>query len=191
MSTCLPGRSGAAYEAGCAGAMGGRGNNKGGEQRMKKGTPSGKGGRIEMEREVPLEKLPVPLLEIKETFPAVKITTGREIVLGRQDLVESFSIVRDGYEQTMWAFYQKTQAEFLEKAEQTGEHRYTEHEALMLALVSFLLPDRKCRAVMEYDPAARRVKFFREDVQDEPKCGSQEELGRNLQNTHSPAERTG
>ena len=80
--------------------------------------------------------------------------------------MESFSIVRDRYERTLRAFYQKIQEEFCEKVKRTGEYRYTEYEALMLNLISFLLPDRKCRAVMEYDPAADRIKFFQEDGPD-------------------------
>jgi len=77
--------------------------------------------------------------------------------------VTNFSIVRTGYETTMREFYRKLEVERKDRIKRTGDPTYTKFEALMPWLVSFLLPEKKCRAVMEYDPAADRVMFFQED----------------------------
>lgn len=60
-------------------------------------------------------------------------------------------------------FYRRIETERKDRIERTGDPSYTEFEALLPWLVSFLLPEKKCRAVMEYDPAADRIKFFQED----------------------------
>lgn len=80
--------------------------------------------------------------------------------------ITNFNIVRTGYETTMREFYRRLEAERKDRIERTGDQTYTEFEALLPWLVSFLLPEKKCRAVMEYDPAADRVKFFQEDDPD-------------------------
>lgn len=83
--------------------------------------------------------------------------------LGR---ITDISVKRLVYESVMREFYGKLIAERKGRVERSGDPTYTEFEALMPWLVNFLLPDKKCRAVMEYDPAAERIKFFREDDPD-------------------------
>lgn len=82
--------------------------------------------------------------------------------------ITNFSIVRSGYESTMRQFYHKLKAEREARKEKTGDSNWTEEEALLPWLVSFLLPDSKCRAVMEYDPAEDRVRFYREGFPQSP-----------------------
>lgn len=77
--------------------------------------------------------------------------------------ITNFSVVRAGYESTMRQFYEKLKAERETRIGKTGDANWTEEEALLPWLVSFLLPGSKCRAVMEYDPVADRVKFFHEE----------------------------
>jgi N6-adenosine-specific RNA methylase IME4 len=77
--------------------------------------------------------------------------------------ITNISVKRAVYETTMREFYRRIEAERKDRIERTGDPSYTEFEALLPWLVSFLLPEKKCRAVMEYDPAADRIKFFQED----------------------------
>lgn len=71
-------------------------------------------------------------------------------------------VVRDGYETVLRRFLERMKDERKRKVEETGETSFTEFEALMPDLVRFILPDRKCRIVLEYDPAASRVELRRE-----------------------------
>lgn len=78
------------------------------------------------------------------------------------------NVARARYEATLRSFYSRLKAERADRVEKTGDSAYTEFEALMPQLVNFLLPDRKCRAITEYDPAAEKIKFFQEDDPAEP-----------------------
>ena len=104
--------------------------------------------------------------------------------------ITNISVKRAVYETTMREFYRRIETERKDRIERTGDPSYTEFEALLPWLVSFLLPEKKCRAVMEYDPAADRIKFFQEDYPAGQYCGSFGGVSRNLQNIHSLTGRT-
>ena len=42
-----------------------------------------------------------------------------------------------------------------------GNAHGTEYEGAMQGIMSFLLPKRKCRIVIEYDPAAKVVRLYK------------------------------
>lgn len=65
-------------------------------------------------------------------------------------------VVREGYEQVLNNFLGEL------KGAEKNENTFTEFEALMPELVRFILPDKKCRIVLEYDPAEPRVELRRE-----------------------------
>lgn len=71
-------------------------------------------------------------------------------------------VVRDGYETVLRSFLERMADGRKRKVEKTRDASFTEFEALMPDLVRFILPDRKCRIVLEYDPAAPRVELRRE-----------------------------
>lgn len=71
-------------------------------------------------------------------------------------------VVRDRYEGVLGSFLERMKDERKQKVEKTGDTSFTEFEALMPELVRFILPDRKCRIVLEYDPTAPRVELRRE-----------------------------
>ena len=71
-------------------------------------------------------------------------------------------VVRTGYEKVLNGFLTEMQAQRREKVEKTGIEGFTEFEALMPELIRFILPDRKCRIVLEYDPEASSVELRRE-----------------------------
>ena len=71
-------------------------------------------------------------------------------------------VVRDGYETVLRSFLERMKDEGKKRLEKTGDASFTEFEALMPDLVRFILPDRKCRIVLEYDPAAPRVELRHE-----------------------------
>ena len=75
-------------------------------------------------------------------------------------------VVRDGYETVLNGFLERMKDEREKRVEKTGDASFTEFEALMPELVRFILPDRKCRIVLEYNPAAPRVEL-RRDVTEE------------------------
>ncbi len=77
--------------------------------------------------------------------------------------INNFSIVKTEYESTMRQFYHELEEKRNARVKETGDNHFTKEEALLPWLVSFLLPDSSCRAVMEYDPTADRVKFYREE----------------------------
>lgn len=77
--------------------------------------------------------------------------------------ITNFSIVRAEYESTMRQFYHELEEKRKARVKETGDSCFTKEEALLSWLISFLLPDSSCRAVMEYDPAADRVKFYHEE----------------------------
>ena len=70
--------------------------------------------------------------------------------------------VRTGYEKVLNGFLAEMQAQRREKVEKTGIEGFTEFEALMPDLIRFILPDRKCRIVLEYDPEESSVELRRE-----------------------------
>lgn len=82
------------------------------------------------------------------------------------EIDQKLIVVRDGYETVLRSFLEHMKEERKKKVEQTGDTTFTEFEALMPDLVRFILPDRKCRIVLEYDPAAPRVELRREITQE-------------------------
>ena len=70
-------------------------------------------------------------------------------------------VVRDGYKTVLRSFLERMKDE-RRKLEKTGDASFTEFEALMPDLVRFILLDRKCRIVLEYDPAVPKVELHRE-----------------------------
>lgn len=78
------------------------------------------------------------------------------------EIDQKLIVMQDGYETVLRSFLERMEDERKEKVEKTGDTSFTEFEALMPDLVRFILPDRKCRIVLEYDPAAQRVELCRE-----------------------------
>ena len=66
-------------------------------------------------------------------------------------------VVRNGYETVLRSFLERMEDERKKKVEKTGDTSFTEFEALMPELVRFILPDKKCRIVLEYDPDRKSV----------------------------------
>lgn len=79
------------------------------------------------------------------------------------DHITNFSAKRSVYESIMREFYNRLKTEREIRVEKSGDPTYTEFEALMPWLVNFLLPEKRCRAVMEYDPTTERVMFYQAD----------------------------
>ena len=77
--------------------------------------------------------------------------------------------MRNGYETVLRSFLERMEDERKKKVEKTGDTSFTEFEALMPELVRFILPDKKCRIVLEYDPAAPRVELRREVTEEAQK----------------------
>lgn len=69
--------------------------------------------------------------------------------------------MRNGYETVLRSFLERMEDERKKKVEKTGDASFTEFEALMPELVRFILPDKKCWIVLEYDPTAPRVELRR------------------------------
>ena len=67
----------------------------------------------------------------------------------------------DGYRKTMEEFARKVKEARSERVKATGDKAFTHLEALLTELVEVLLPDMKCRVVMDYDPDAENVTFSR------------------------------
>lgn len=78
-------------------------------------------------------------------------------------------VVRNGYETVLRSFLERMEDERKKKVEKTGDTSFTEFEAFMPELVRFILPDRKCRIVLEYDPAEPRVELRREVTEEAQK----------------------
>ena len=76
-----------------------------------------------------------------------------------RERVERINVVREGYREVLSEFYDRLSAELAEK---NGSNEYTKFEALMPPLINFLLPpeDKRCRIVLEYDPAKRMVECY-------------------------------
>ena len=67
----------------------------------------------------------------------------------------------DGYRKAMEEFARKVKEARSERVKATGDKAFTHLEALLAELVEVLLPDKKCRVVMDYDPDAENVTFSR------------------------------
>ena len=70
-------------------------------------------------------------------------------------------VKRDGYRKAMGEFARKVKEARSERVKATGDKAFTHLEALLAELVEVLLPDKKCRVVMDYDPDAENVTFSR------------------------------
>ncbi len=74
----------------------------------------------------------------------------------------------DGYRKAMEEFARKVKEARSERVKATGDKAFTHLEALLAELVEVLLPDEKCRVVMDYDPDAENVTFSRLPAHDIP-----------------------
>lgn len=73
-----------------------------------------------------------------------------------------FTVDRKGYVDTVKALYQVGNA--LHKLRTVGsENDWTGAEAVCEALFSLMLPDKKCRIVVEYDPANPKICAYQTD----------------------------
>ena len=77
-------------------------------------------------------------------------------------------VKRDGYRKAMGEFARKVKEARSERVKATGDKEFTHLEALLAELVEVLLPDEKCRVVMDYDPDAENVTFSRLPAHDIP-----------------------
>ena len=77
-------------------------------------------------------------------------------------------VKRDGYRKAMGEFARKVKEARSERVKATGDKAFTHLEALLTELVEVLLPDEKCRVVMDYDPDAEQVTFSRLPAHDIP-----------------------
>ena len=77
-------------------------------------------------------------------------------------------VKRDGYRKAMGEFARKVKEARSERVKATGDKAFTHLEALLAELVEDLLPDKKCRVVMDYDPDAENVTFSRLPAHDIP-----------------------
>ena len=77
-------------------------------------------------------------------------------------------VKRDGYRKAMGEFARKAKEARSERVKATGDKAFTHLEALLAELVEVLLPDKKCRVVMDYDPDAENVTFSRLPAHDIP-----------------------
>ena len=77
-------------------------------------------------------------------------------------------VKRDGYRKAMREFARKVKEARSERVKATGDKAFTHLEALLAELVEVLLPDKKCRVVMDYDPDAENVTFSRLPAHDIP-----------------------
>lgn len=68
-------------------------------------------------------------------------------------------VKRDDYRKTMEELEGKIEAAREERIAETGDKSFTRLEALLTRLIELLLPEKKCRAVMDYDPDAENVTF--------------------------------
>lgn len=78
------------------------------------------------------------------------------------DKLETFSIRRTEHEKILRGFIEEILKVRQERIAKTESSSYTEYEVFMTYLASILLPDKKCRVVMDYDPAKERIRFFKE-----------------------------
>ena len=77
-------------------------------------------------------------------------------------------VKRDGYRKAMEEFAGKIKEARSERIQATGDKSFTHLEALLTELVEALLPDEKCRVVMDYDPDTENVILSRLPAHDIP-----------------------
>ena len=68
-------------------------------------------------------------------------------------------VEKEGYREVMEEFSGKIKEAVSKRIEETGKRSLTDIEVLLNELVKFLLPDGKCRVVMDYDQDAEKVTF--------------------------------
>lgn len=74
-----------------------------------------------------------------------------------------FTIRRDGFEQAMqWLLVAVRHMRYA-RAEATGRITYEKTDVALEGIASMLLQNKKCRVVMDYDPAEDKVYFVREE----------------------------
>ena len=83
-------------------------------------------------------------------------------------------IRREPFERVMRLMIAWARAYHSARAEVTGKETFEEAEVTIEALACTLLPKKKCRVAMDYDPAGEKVYF---DVVDEPEAVSEQEDG--------------
>ena len=83
-------------------------------------------------------------------------------------------IRREPFERVMRLMTAWARAYHVARAEVTGKETFEEAEVTIEALACTLLPKKKCRVVMDYDPAGEKVYFY---VVDEPEADSEQEDG--------------
>jgi len=72
------------------------------------------------------------------------------------------------YRKTMEEFAGKIKEARSERIKETRDNSFTHLEALLTGLAKVLLPDKKCKVVMNYDPDAEKVTFFQLPAHDIP-----------------------
>ena len=75
-------------------------------------------------------------------------------------------VKRDGYRKAMEEFAGKIREARSEREKTTGDKTFTHLEALLTELVEVLMPDEKCRVVMDYDPDAENIILSQLPVRD-------------------------
>ena len=75
-------------------------------------------------------------------------------------------VKRDGYRKAMEEFAGKIREARSERVKATGDKSFTQLEALLSELVEVLMPDEKCRVVMDYDPDAENIILSQLPVRD-------------------------
>ena len=69
-------------------------------------------------------------------------------------------VKQGGYRRAMEEFARKIKEARSGRIEETGDNLFTHLEALLTEVVEVLLPAKKCRVVMDYNPDAEQVTFF-------------------------------
>ena len=83
-------------------------------------------------------------------------------------------IRREPFERVMRLMIAWARAYHSARAEVTGKETFEEAEVTIEALACTLLPQKKCRVVIDYDPAKEKVYF---DIEGEPEAVSEQEGG--------------
>lgn len=84
-------------------------------------------------------------------------------------------IRREPFERVMRLMIAQARAYHAARTEVTGTETFEEAEVTIEALACTLLPQKKCRVVMDYDPAGEKIYFY---VVDEPEEVSEQKDGR-------------
>lgn len=74
-----------------------------------------------------------------------------------------FTIRRDGFERAMRCLLAAVRGMRYARSEVTGLITFEKTDVALEGIASMLLQDKKCRVVMDYDPAEDRVYFVREE----------------------------